>query len=73
MLAVALLLVSAAAVVQGATHTVGDALGWGVPGTFNKSKTYLSDWAANQTFVAGDTVRKCSCSTFFPARMVHVA
>lgn len=52
--AVALLLVSAAAVVQGATYTVGDTTGWTVPDT----PTFYADWAANKTFVAGDALRK---------------
>lgn len=50
--AVALLLVSAAAVVQGTTYTVGDTTGWTVPDT----ATFYADWAANKTFVAGDAL-----------------
>lgn len=56
MLSVVLLLVSAAAVVQGAVYTVGGTNGWRVPDGTSLSKTYLADWAAAQTFVAGDTV-----------------
>jgi hypothetical protein len=56
MLSMALLLVSAAVVAQGATYDVGDSNGWKIPGTSNTSPAYLADWAANKTFVAGDTV-----------------
>jgi hypothetical protein len=58
MLSMALLLVSAAVVAQGATYDVGDSNGWKIPGTSNTSPAYLADWAANKTFVAGDTVGK---------------
>jgi hypothetical protein len=56
MLSVVLLLVSAAAVVQGATYTVGGNSGWTIPGNRNTSTTYLTDWLADKTFVQGDIV-----------------
>jgi len=49
---VAVVLVSAASVVQGASYKVGDAEGWGVP----ESPTFYATWAANKTFFAGDTL-----------------
>ena len=58
MLSMVLLLVSAAAVVQGASYTVGDATGWKIPGVMGTSATYLQDWVANKTFVVGDTLSK---------------
>jgi len=49
---VAVVLVSAASVVQGKSYTVGDTEGWSVP----SSPTFYASWAANKTFVVGDTL-----------------
>jgi hypothetical protein len=56
MLAVALLLVSSAAVAHGATYIVGDSNHWEVPGEGGSNKTYLNDWLVGKSFVAGDSV-----------------
>jgi hypothetical protein len=56
MLAVALLLVSSAAVAHGATYDVGGTYQWKVPGTGGSPKTYLSDWLKDKSFAAGDSV-----------------
>jgi hypothetical protein len=53
-LAVAVLLVSSAALAHGANYIVGDTTGWVVPAS---NPTFYADWAANKTFVAGDTLR----------------
>jgi len=55
-LSMALLLVSAAVVAQGATYDVGGSYGWAIPGSQNTPSTYLETWPVNKTFVAGDTV-----------------
>lgn len=56
MFAVALLLVSSAAVAHGATYVVGGTDQWKIPGQGGTSPTYLTDWLQGKSFVAGDIV-----------------
>ena len=58
LIAMVVLVVSTATVVQGASHTVGGANGWEIPGTAGTTATYLEDWAKNQTFAVNDTLCK---------------
>lgn len=62
-LAVAVLLVSSAALAHGASYIVGDNTGWTVP----PNATFYDAWASGKTFVAGDTLRKLPCS--LPSRI----
>jgi hypothetical protein len=58
-LAVALLVVSCAAAVQGTNYTVGDAEGWSKPNGNTIPDGYLATWASGKTFNAGDNLCKC--------------
>jgi len=55
-LAVALLVVSCAAAVQGTNYTVGDTEGWSKPNGNTIPDGYLATWASGKTFNAGDTL-----------------
>ena len=58
-LAVALLVVSCAAAVQGSNYTVGGAEGWSKPNGNTIPDGYLATWASGKTFNVGDTLCKC--------------
>ena len=71
-LVVALVVVSMAMAAQAADHVVGGAQGWTKPNGNSVSDSYLSTWAATQTFSVGDNLSKCqTCHSISPFLTGH--